>query len=87
MRAANFGKEVVFSVADMGTGIHSGEQDGIFDKYYRGSQHRHRRGGMGLGLTICKTIVEGHGGRIWVKSEPGRGSTFYFSLPIPPVGA
>ena len=85
--AVNAGKEVVFFVADMGTGIDNNEQDRIFSKYFRGSQQRHRQGGIGLGLTICKTIVEGHGGRIWVKSEPGKGSTFYFSLPIPPVGA
>ena len=77
------GEEVVLSVTDMGPGIAGGEESRIFDKYYRGPQQRIRKGGMGLGLTICRTIVEGHSGRIWVKSEPGKGSTFSFSLPIP----
>jgi two-component system phosphate regulon sensor histidine kinase PhoR len=51
----------------------------VFERYYRG--HDRREHGLGLGLPIAKAIVEGHGGRIWVESEPGRGSTFYFTLP------
>lgn len=74
--------EVVFWVKDSGIGIDSGELDGIFDMY------RQARGGQasaqkstGLGLAICKKIIEAHGGKIWAESEPDRGSTFYVSLP------
>jgi len=75
-------KEIIFSVTDMGPGVDDKDRDRIFDKYYRGTERRQRKGGIGLGLTICKTIIEGHGGRIWVKSEPGKGATFSFSLPV-----
>jgi signal transduction histidine kinase len=68
-----------FSVADTGRGIPKDEIAHIFDPYYRG---RDKRGhGLGLGLPIAKALVEGHGGRIWVESEPGRGSVFHFTLP------
>jgi len=80
--ATGSSKEVTFSVADMGPGVCDKDRNKIFDKYYRGAERRQNRGGIGLGLTICKTILESHGGRIWVKSEPGKGSTFSFSLPV-----
>ena len=70
-------------VKDSGVGIPSDEIDGLFNKYQQttsGKTSRHK--GTGLGLVICKMIVEAHGGRIWVASEEGKGSTFSFTLPL-----
>jgi signal transduction histidine kinase len=74
--------EVEISVHDHGIGIPPSQQHRVFEKYYRGDTAVARRiSGTGLGLYICKSIVEAHGGRIWVESEPGEGSTFAFRLP------
>jgi signal transduction histidine kinase len=70
---------VVFRVEDTGSGIDPEHLPHLFDRFWQA--HRTRRGGAGLGLAIAKGIVEAHGGRIRVRSEPGRGSTFYFTLP------
>ena len=75
--------QVLISVADEGIGVSLRDRDRIFDRFYRvedGSTKSTR--GTGLGLYICKTLIEAHGGRIWVESELGRGSRFTFSLPI-----
>lgn len=73
---------VVFSVADNGTGIPLEKQQNLFQKFYQANtSHDRRHGGSGLGLSICKGIVEGLGGKIWVKSQEGKGSTFYFTIP------
>jgi two-component system, OmpR family, sensor histidine kinase KdpD len=73
---------VVVSVADRGSGIDEREQMLIFDKFFRGREHRFRVPGTGMGLAIAKGIVEAHGGKIWVTSEPGQGSMFSFALPV-----
>ncbi|RLC82722.1 MAG: hypothetical protein DRI61_01525 [Chloroflexi bacterium] len=69
-------------VEDMGIGIPEDKLDKIFERFYQvdGSTTR-RFGGVGLGLAIVKSIVEAHGGKVWVKSELGKGSTFYFTIP------
>lgn len=72
---------LVFSVKDNGIGIPLEKQDGLFKKFYQASTSQNRKhGGSGLGLSICKGIVEGLGGKIWFTSAPGVGSTFYFSI-------
>lgn len=78
----DLGAEVQVSVADTGIGIPSEQLESIFGRFYQvdGSATRCYRG-AGLGLTICKHIVEYHGGRIWAESAEGQGSTFHFILP------
>ncbi|HLZ20985.1 MAG TPA: ATP-binding protein [Ktedonobacterales bacterium] len=74
--------EVIISVTDTGQGIALREQERIFERFHRVDNTTARRTqGAGLGLYICRAIVEAHGGHIWVQSELGRGSTFSFSLP------
>lgn len=73
---------VLFSVADRGPGIDQAEVPRIFEKFYRGKEHRCRVQGTGMGLSISKAIVEAHGGTIRVESKVGEGSVFSFSLPI-----
>lgn len=75
------GGEVVTSVADHGPGIDDIEQDMIFEKFYRGRSQRTSIQGTGMGLAIAKAIIELHGGMIGVRSQVGRGSVFYFTLP------
>ena len=71
--------EIIVSVEDKGEGIPLEEQGKIFERFYRS---RKKGEGVGLGLSICKRIIEAHGGGIWVRSFPGRGSRFSFSLPL-----
>ncbi len=76
--------EVVVEVKDTGIGIAPEDQVHLFEKFYRVSSEETKDiEGTGLGLAIVKSIVEGHGGRVWVKSQPGQGSTFGFALPVP----
>ena len=81
VRAHRDGEAVAFAVTDTGSGIAPTAQARVFDRYWHASSGARRRG-TGLGLSIARGIVEAHGGRIWVESELGRGSTFRFSLPI-----
>ena len=74
--------EVIVSVTDAGQGIPLREQERIFQRFQQLDNSASRRApGAGLGLYICRAIVEAHGGRIWVRSELGSGSTFFFGLP------
>ena len=76
------GKEVEVSVQDNGPGIPPEALERIFERFYRVDKARSReQGGTGLGLSIVKHIVQAHGGKAWVKSDLGRGATFYFTLP------
>ncbi len=75
--------EIIVSVVDTGVGIAETDQPRIFERFKQvGDTLKEKPQGTGLGLPICKEIVEHHGGRIWVESEPGKGSTFSFSLPV-----
>jgi PAS domain S-box-containing protein len=83
LSARRAGQELIISVADQGSGIPADELTRVFDRMYRIEQ-RLTPGvaGIGLGLSICRWLVEAHGGRIWVESEMGKGSNFHFTLPI-----
>ena len=76
------GGEVVVSVIDHGIGIPKRDQPRIFERFYKVDRARVRGGGTGLGLSIARHVVERHGGRIWLESEEGRGSTFSFAIPV-----
>jgi signal transduction histidine kinase len=71
--------EVLFSVSDTGSGIEDKDLPYVFDRFWQGSESK--SAGAGLGLAIVKGIVEAHGGRVWVESSPGQGSTFFFTIP------
>lgn len=74
---------VVVEVVDTGEGIAATDLPYVFDRFYRADKSRNRAsGGSGIGLALVKQLVEAHNGRVWVKSEPGMGATFAFSLPI-----
>jgi len=70
------------AIQDSGEGIPASEQEAIFDKFYQAQRRGPKVPGAGLGLAICKTLVELHGGRIWVESKIGQGSRFVFTLPV-----
>jgi two-component system, OmpR family, phosphate regulon sensor histidine kinase PhoR len=81
IRAGAAGDQVIVSVADTGPGIAPEDVPYLFDRFYR-ARTTSRAEGLGLGLYVSKMLVEAHGGRIWVETEPGRGSTFSFTLPV-----
>lgn len=80
VNAVNKEGEIVISVTDRGVGIEPEDHQHIFERFYTAHQGRSSEG-LGLGLYITKMLVEAHGGRIWLESEVGKGSTFFFSLP------
>jgi len=85
VRVRVVGGDVVTSVEDHGVGIPRGAQDRVFERFYKVDRARQRgetAGGTGLGLSIARHVIEQHGGRIWVTSTEGVGSTFSFALPI-----
>jgi len=76
-------REILIEVRDTGIGIPKEDQVRVFERFYKSDRARTRgRGGTGLGLSIARHLVEAHGGRIWVRSKPGKGSTFCFTLPV-----
>jgi signal transduction histidine kinase len=76
-------KEVIISVTDTGSGIEAVDLPNVFDHFYKADKSRHRAyGNTGIGLALVKNYVELHGGKVWVESEPGKGSAFYFTLPV-----
>jgi signal transduction histidine kinase len=78
-------EQVLCTITDTGPGVPEGEIPLLFERFYRGDPsraHTETRGGAGLGLSIAKAIVEGHGGRIWIESNPGRGASVTFTLPL-----
>ena len=82
LEMADGGNKVLFSVTDEGPGIPEEEQQYVFNKYYRGARTKKTTDGIGLGLSIAKTIVEAHGGDIWVTGRAGAGCTFFFTIPV-----
>jgi signal transduction histidine kinase len=83
IRVREDGGVLYASVKDSGPGIPRDKQSEIFEPFKRLDATKDHAGGLGLGLIVCKRLVEAHGGKIWVKSEPGRGCTFTFTLPVP----
>jgi signal transduction histidine kinase len=83
IRASTTNGAFTVAVCDTGPGIPSADQAKIFEEFQQAdSSITRKKGGTGLGLSIAKRIIEMHGGRLWVESEPGKGSIFYFTLPV-----
>jgi signal transduction histidine kinase len=82
VRAKRSGDRIVVEVRDTGIGISEKDQRKLFKKFYQTEAGKKKHGGTGLGLAICKQIIKYHGGKIWVRSKFGKGSTFAFSLPV-----
>jgi signal transduction histidine kinase len=82
LRAGQKDANLVVEVEDNGPGIAEEEHQHMFEPYHRMEVAGERLSGLGLGLALCKMLVDLHGGQIWVKSRVGKGSTFSFSLPL-----
>ncbi len=82
IRAREDSANLIIEVQDTGPGISKKDQERLFDPYHRVESDRERFSGLGLGLALSKNLVELHGGRIWIKSQRGKGSTFGFSVPL-----
>lgn len=84
VRAYQKGNAIQVSVIDTGLGISASDQEKLFTRFFRASDTAVRQQpGTGLGLNITKSLIEMHGGQIWVESNPGQGSSFHFTLPLP----
>jgi signal transduction histidine kinase/DNA-binding response OmpR family regulator len=83
LEAKQAGGEVVISISDTGPGIPADRLPYIFDEFYQVGRSRREHEGAGLGLAISRRFVEAHDARLWVESQEGAGSTFFFTLPIP----
>jgi signal transduction histidine kinase len=84
--AKPYGDMILFSVKDSGIGISEKDRRKLFEPFYQvDNMYQHKSGGTGLGLAICKGIVESQNGKIWLDSWPGKGSIFYFTIPLKPV--
>ena len=83
LRSWRDGVDAVFEVSDDGPGISATDREHLFDKYWQARSTDRR--GVGLGLAISRGIVEAHGGRLWVESEVGVGSQFFFTIPAIPA--
>jgi two-component system phosphate regulon sensor histidine kinase PhoR len=81
LRAEQRDPDIIFSIQDTGIGIPWIDLPRIFERFYKADRAR-SSGGTGLGLAIARHLVEAHGGRIWAESQEGRGSTFFFSIPV-----
>jgi signal transduction histidine kinase len=83
IRASATNGAFTVAVCDTGPGIAAADQAKIFEEFQQAdSSITRKKGGTGLGLSLAKRIIEMHGGRLWVESEPGKGSTFYFTVPV-----
>jgi two-component system phosphate regulon sensor histidine kinase PhoR len=78
------GEDVTVAVEDHGIGIAKADRARVFERFYKVDRARVRGGGTGLGLAIARHVIAGHGGRIGVESEEGKGSTFWFTIPVAP---
>jgi signal transduction histidine kinase len=79
--------EIIIGVKDKGIGISPEKQGMLFEPFSRLEPQNSNVTGTGLGLVVCRRLVEAHGGRMWVESQPGSGSTFLFTLPVPDMGS
>ena len=83
VRTRTENNSLIFEIQDTGIGIESDDMPRLFEKFYRGKQREARaQHGSGLGLAIVRSIAESHGGRVWVESQLGKGSTFYLLIPL-----
>jgi two-component system sensor histidine kinase KdpD len=87
VRARAVGSRILVRVVDRGPGVPQAEKARIFEPFYRNAEIRNGHRGSGLGLAIARGFVEANGGRVWVESLPGQGSTFVVELPLEPVAA
>jgi PAS domain S-box-containing protein len=85
LKAAIENNSLLVEVQDNGIGISPENQKRLFRPYHQIEQDRKQFSGLGLGLAVSKQIIDAHGGKIWVKSQPGQGSTFSFSIPLNPA--
>jgi len=84
VKLACLNEQIIVSFTDFGIGIDKEKRERLFERYYRGEEKSNTTTGLGIGLYITAEIIKRHGGHVWVESEKGKGSIFYFSLPLLP---